>query len=396
MIRDYAYYKEALKDVRMPCAFLDMDSLDENISQILERANGTRIRVASKSVRSLPMLKYLLDAAPLIQGVMAFSGEEAVFLSQNGLDDILLGYPVAQKASLEAICKEVAKGKKIILMIDNTEQAERANTIAAAQNVTLELCMDADMSTSFPGLHFGVFRSPIRSAEAALELRGTIKSLSNVKLTGIMGYEAQIAGVTDQSPYNGIKNPVISLLKQRSIPRLAQRRKEIVATLRKAGAEIGLVNGGGTGSIESTIQEPWVTEVTVGSGFYNSHLFDYYKGFRHQPAAGFAVEVVRKPEAGVVTCHGGGYVASGTPGKDKVPLPWLPEGMKLIDNEAAGEVQTPLTIPQGLSIGIGDPVFFRHSKAGELCERFNDLHLIRNGEVVETVRTYRGDGKCFL
>jgi len=38
----------------------------------------------------------------------------------------------------------------------------------------------------------------------------------------------------------------------------------------------------------------------------------------------------------------------------------------------------------------------RHAKAGELCERFDVLHLIRGSERVATVPTYRGEGACFL
>ena len=47
------------------------------------------------------------------------------------------------------------------------------------------------------------------------------------------------------------------------------------------------------------------------------------------------------------------------------------------------------------SLRLGERVWFRHAKAGEYCERFNELHLIRRGEVVETVPTYRGEGKNF-
>jgi D-serine deaminase-like pyridoxal phosphate-dependent protein len=56
-------------------------------------------------------------------------------------------------------------------------------------------------------------------------------------------------------------------------------------------------------------------------------------------------------------------------------------------------VQTPLTGAHGL--GIGDRVWFRHAKAGELCERFDRLHLIQGDRVVETVPTYRGEGRTF-
>ncbi len=50
----------------------------------------------------------------------------------------------------------------------------------------------------------------------------------------------------------------------------------------------------------------------------------------------------------------------------------------------------------GLLVGLGDRVWFRHAKAGELCERVNELHLVRGGAVVDVVPTYRGEGRAFL
>jgi D-serine deaminase-like pyridoxal phosphate-dependent protein len=139
-----------------------------------------------------------------------------------------------------------------------------------------------------------------------------------------------------------------------------------------------------------------VTELAAGSGLYVPTLFDHYTTFRAQPAAGFALPVTRLPKPGIVTCSGGGYCASGPAGKSRLPTPWLPEGCTLLDNEGAGEVQTPIKVPSGAGLRVGDPVMFRHAKAGELCERFNELLLIERGRVVDRVTTYRGDGQCFF
>jgi D-serine deaminase-like pyridoxal phosphate-dependent protein len=59
-------------------------------------------------------------------------------------------------------------------------------------------------------------------------------------------------------------------------------------------------------------------------------------------------------------------------------------------------VQTPLLGEAAAGLEIGDRVYLRHAKAGELCERFDVLHLIRGARVVETVPTYRGEGRTFL
>jgi D-serine deaminase-like pyridoxal phosphate-dependent protein len=156
------------------------------------------------------------------------------------------------------------------------------------------------------------------------------------------------------------------------------------------------VNGGGTGSLQTTAAEEAVTEVTAGSGFYAPALFDRYSAFSLRPAAMFALPVVRRPSGSVVTALGGGYHASGPAGADRLPEPWLPRGLRLDSLEGAGEVQTPVSGAAAAALRLGDRVYFRHAKAGELCERFDSLHLVRGGEVLDEVPTYRGEGRCFL
>jgi D-serine deaminase-like pyridoxal phosphate-dependent protein len=153
------------------------------------------------------------------------------------------------------------------------------------------------------------------------------------------------------------------------------------------------VNGGGTGSVERTAAEPAITEVAAGSGLFAPTLFDAYTSFSPRPAAFFALPVVRRPRRGVATVLGGGYPASGAPGRDRLPRPVFPPGLRLDRQEGAGEVQTPVL---GAELEVGDRVWFRHAKAGELCERFDVLHLVRGDRVVDVVPTYRGEGRAFL
>ena len=176
---------------------------------------------------------------------------------------------------------------------------------------------------------------------------------------------------------------------------LAERRAEAVAAVR-AVAELEFVNGGGTGSLARTAAEPAVTELAAGSGFFAPVLFDDYRSLDLVPGAGFALAVSRHPDPGVATVLGGGYVASGPPGKDRLPEPYQPPGLRLDSLEGAGEVQTPLLGEPAARMSVGDRVYMRHAKAGELCERFNSLHLLEGDRVVDEVPTYRGEGKAFL
>ncbi len=391
----YQFYKEALANHNLPAACIDLELLDQNIRDIQQRAQSVPIRIATKSVRSVGVLKYIQKQLKYSSGFMAFSLEEACFLVDKGLDKILIGYPSVQKKAIGKVAERVKSGAEITLMVDLVEHIEVIEEVGARHNCKIPVCIDVDMSTNFPGVYFGVYRSSIRNEKQLQELLGKIKDCSFVEPIGIMGYEAQIAGVADSVSGKAIVNTVVSSLKNRSIPKIANRRRKMVELYETIlGEKPRLVNAGGTGSIESSIQEDWVNEITVGSGFYSPSLFDNYKDFRHLPAAFFALEIVRHAQPGVYTAQGGGYIASGASGEDKTPVPYLPSGMKLEKNEGAGEVQTPLHFDGKLK--IGDPVFFRHAKAGELCERFNTLLGIRKDKMEQEFKTYRGEGKAFL
>ncbi|MFT4682270.1 MAG: D-serine deaminase-like pyridoxal phosphate-dependent protein, partial [Flavobacteriales bacterium] len=314
--------------------------------------------------------------------------------SQQGFDDLLMGYPIWNEADILPICEEVKKGKQLVLMIDSVDHIKHLQSIGEKQGLSIPVCLDLDMSSDFPGLHFGVWRSSIRKASDAKPVIDAILKSPNVKLDGLMGYEAQIAGLGDNVKGQGPKNAVVKILKSRSVKEIAKRRAEVVKMIADAGIELRFVNGGGTGSLDTTTTEEAVTEVTVGSGFFAPALFDHYEKFKYLPAAAYAIEVVRSPKPGTYTCLGGGFIASGEIGKLKEPVILFPKDGKLTDQEGVGEVQTPVLYDGKLE--LGDPVILRHSKAGELCEHFTSVLLIQDGKVVGEAKTNRGLGYSFL
>ncbi len=379
---DYSTYKNALQGERLPAAMLDLTLLERNADELLKRAGTMRIRIASKSVRCTRVLEHLFKYSSRFQGLMTFTAEETLFLAEQGFDDFLMGYPTTDRKSIEALLK---LNKKVTFMVDSKEHLQ----LLASCGANVRVCLDIDMSTPFPGLWFGVRRSPLRTLDDVKKLVSDLPT--QVQIKGLMGYEAQVAGLGNR----GVLGPIIRFLQRRSHADYSRRRGEIVAWLKKHHA-LDVVNGGGTGSLEWSHQDPGVDEVTVGSGFYSPALFDHYVNFHHAPAAFYAVPVVRQPASGMWTALGGGYTASGEINLNKRPVPYLPAGIKLVDQEGCGEVQTPFHYTGSEKLTLGDPVFFRHAKAGELCERFNEFLFVRAGKITERAATYRGQGKSFL
>ncbi|WP_235560991.1 amino acid deaminase/aldolase [Bacillus sp. FJAT-28004] len=379
-----------------PFAYVNLDLLDANSRAIAAAAGDKKIRVASKSIRSVEVLRRIVQSDEAFQGIMCYTAREAAFLLKHGFDDLLLGYPVWNQSEISILLQAAASDRIIVFMVDSIQHVEHIEQLAAAIGVQAAVCLDIDMSANYPGLHFGIWRSPVTSWAQARPIVERIMQLKWVRLDGVMGYEAQIAGVGDHVSGKWFKNAFIRQLKRRSVKEVAKRREEVLQGIHALGLELRFVNAGGTGSMDSSRLERGVTEITVGSGFYSPALFDHYAGFRYLPAAGYAVEVVRKPRSDMVTCLGGGYTASGAVGVDKAPQPYLPEGLILLPLEGAGEVQTPLRCPSGLALELGDPIFFRHAKAGELCESFPKLFAISGKDIVDEYLTYRGEGECFL
>jgi D-serine deaminase-like pyridoxal phosphate-dependent protein len=393
---EQARLDHATAELDPPFACIDLDAFDANAEDLLRRAGGRPIRLASKSIRCRSLLERLLAAHEGFLGTLAFTLPEALWLADHGLRDLLVAYPTANQGALRTLAAR-ADDAGIVLMVDATRQLDLIDAATGPRKRPLRLCIELDAGWWALGgrLRIGAKRSLLRTPEQAATLAREIVARPGFELAGLMAYEAQIAGVGDRPPGRPALGLALRAIQRASARELAQRRAEVVAAV-QAVAPLRFVNGGGTGSVERTARERAVTEIAAGSGLYGPTLFDAYGAFRPRPAALFALPVVRRPGPGVVTALGGGYLASGSGDRARLPRPTYPDGLRLDPREGAGEVQTPLLGSAADALAIGDRVWLRHAKAGELCERFDALHLIEGDRIVDTVPTYRGEGRCFL
>lgn len=401
MSKSYETLCRIIGNEPLPLAVIDLDALDWNFARIMRtlRSHRKRLRIASKSIRCPRLLRYIANKGKEgISGLMSYAVTEAAYLAKKGFKDILVAYPSSQKSDMDILARINTEETIVSQVIDSERHIQLLEETANRENVKIPVVIEVDLSYRPFGesLHIGVRRSPLHTAQDTLALVDRVLASKHLAMHGIMGYEAQIAGLTDMSSLSKIPNPAKRLIKILSRKQVSETREQIYEGLALRGLENCLINGGGTGSMEWSSDEKTITEVTVGSGFMGNHLLDCYRDVHVKPAAFFALQVVRKPSQKIVTCHGGGYVASGEAGLDRLPLPILPEGLRYLHFEGVGEVQTPLQVPKGVLLGIGDPVFFRHAKAGELAEHFNEYLLIRGDRIEARAKTYRGLGQCFL
>lgn len=374
----------SLGRVAQPTAVVDLEAFDANGQTLVEAADGIPIRVASKSIRVRGLIERAL-ATDGCRGVLCYSAAEAKFLAGHGIRDIVVAYPSVDTEAMAAIAVDPVAALEVTFMVD---LAEHVRLVAgAAHDIPLRVAIDVDCSLRRGPVHIGVHRSSVRSPQDAGRLAALIEATDNVMLDGAMFYEAQVAGVPDS-------NAVIRAMKRRSLAELPDLRGRAVKAMRDHG-ELRFVNGGGTGSVAETAKDPVITDIAAGSGFFNPTLFDRYDGSTRRPAAYFVSPVTRKPSRDVVVTYSGGYLASGVADRSRVPTPVYPQGLRYFGQEGAGEVQTPLRGKAARDLHLGDKVWFRHTKAGEMCERFNDVRCVDGGEVVATLPTYRGEGRNF-
>ncbi|RSN15012.1 alanine racemase [Streptomyces sp. WAC 05977] len=387
-------YDLATKDLDPPFAVVDLDAFDANGADLLRRANGKPIRVVSKSVRCRYLLERVL-ARPGFEGLMCYSLAEAVWHVEQGTsEDIVVAYPTADHGALRRLAANDRARAAISIMVDSPQHLDLVDAALGQGHPEIRVCLELDASwRPLPGVHVGTRRSPVFSPRQAADLARTILSRKGFRLVGMMAYEGQIAGLGDAAG-GGVKNSLIGWMQRKSIVEIAKRRAAAVRAVR-ALADLEFVNGGGSGSVESTGAEAAVTEIAAGSGLIGPTLFDGYARFSPRPAAMFALPVVRRPAPKVATLFSGGYIASGPAESSRLPTPYLPEGLSLLGFEGAGEVQTPVSGEAARHLRLGDRVWLRHAKAGELAERFTHYHVVVGDRVDRTVPTYRGESQNF-
>lgn len=385
----------ATAHLETPLAAVSLEAFSHNAHDMLDRAAGTTIRVASKSVR----IRSLVDAVLALDGyagVLAYTLPEALWLAET-VDDVVVGYPSVDVLALRELASSPELASRVTLMIDSLDHLDFIDEVAPpGTREDLRLCLEIDMSfVTRPLGHVGVWRSPVREVGQARRLAEAIARRPGFTLVGIMGYEAQIAGVGNRPKGNPARAVVLDWMQTRSVAELTDRRGAIVEAVGRI-SPLEFVNGGGTGSLESTSADASVTEIAAGSGLLGGHLFDTYSRFRPAPAAAFALSVVRKPTPRMATLLGGGWIASGPPQKDRTPEIVWPEGLELQPREMAGEVQSPLSGAAAAELRIGDRAWLRHTKSGELAEHVSEVAIVSGEEVVAMVPSYRGEGKAFL
>lgn len=100
-----------------PVAVVDLAAFDANAAELLRRAAGRPVRLATKSVRVPALVERAVAAG--FRGLMAYSLREALWWARRGAGDVLVGYPTADTGALAELAADPSLRAAVTLMVDD-------------------------------------------------------------------------------------------------------------------------------------------------------------------------------------------------------------------------------------------------------------------------------------
>ena len=118
---DRARYERATARLDAPFAMVDLEAFDANADDLVRRAAGKPIRLATKSLRCRGLLERVL-AREGFAGVLSFTLAESLWLARSGIDDVLLAYPSADRAGFAELASDPKAADAVTVMVDDPAQ----------------------------------------------------------------------------------------------------------------------------------------------------------------------------------------------------------------------------------------------------------------------------------
>ncbi|NUP49323.1 MAG: amino acid deaminase/aldolase, partial [Catenulispora sp.] len=208
-----------------PFAAVDLDAFHANAADLVRRAAGKPIRVASKSVRCRALLEEVL-ALPGYQGILGFTLPEALWLAECGFDDIVVAYPSTDRAAYAKLAADPAALAAVTVMVDSVDHLDLIEKAVAGTaggpGAPIRVCVDIDAAFHTAGgrVRIGARRSPLHTPAQVSAMAKEVLRRDTFRLVGLMAYESQIAGVGDAPPGRPLRGAAIRAMQSRSVREL--------------------------------------------------------------------------------------------------------------------------------------------------------------------------------
>lgn len=356
---------DARRRLLTPALLIDIETLDANLArmQSICAAAGIALRPHAKAHKCPEIARRQLAAGAA--GICVATPGEAECFAAAGIDDLLLTSTFATPAACHRVIDVIARGTRLVCVVDHTDVVDRLGELASAAEVTAELLIDVDM---------GRQRAGVATPAAAADLARHILATAGVDLAGIQGYAGHLSHCHD------LEERRLGAMKASAL--LSEVKHAIEAA---TGRRIDWITGGSTGALVQE-REGIYTELQCGSYVLMDTEYDAIDPDgsgrpMFLPSLFLASAVTSANHPGRVTTDGGEKrMASkhGTP-------PQLTRGAP------AGATYRPISdehgrieLPQGTTLELGSLVEIEIPHCDPTINLYDHLHVFR-GETLEAI-----------
>lgn len=230
-------------DLDTPALCVDLSRMERNLMAVHTALQDTRVglRPHAKTHKCPKIAKMQMDAGAV--GICVAKLSEAEVMLVNGISQVLM---TGVNISVPKIQKAMALRKKypgFIQAVDNPQNAKDLQDAAKAAGIRADVVVDIDV----------IQRSGVLPGETALALATMVDKMPNLKFRGILAYDGGVQHVA------GFKKRREEALRH---------FEPIVASydmMKKAGLNLEIFSGGGTGTYSIMPEVAGFTDVQVGS-----------------------------------------------------------------------------------------------------------------------------------
>ena len=225
-----------------PALCVDLDKMEKNIQtmQAALKKSGIPSRPHAKTHKCAAIAKRQLATGSI--GICCAKLSEAEAMVAQGVDKIMMTTANPSKNKIRRAMALRKAHPEFIQAVDEEQNARDLSAAAKEAGVVADVVIDVAVGS----------RSGIPAADA-LQLAQVIDKLPNLKLRGMLSYDGGVQHA------KGFANR-----KQRALDTIQPNVKAFEA-MKKAGLNVEIFSGGGTGTYNIMPSVPGVTDVQVGS-----------------------------------------------------------------------------------------------------------------------------------
>lgn len=238
-------------DLDSPALCVDLDKLEQNLKAVHTRLKGTGVGVRPhvKTHKCPAIAKMQMEAGAV--GVCSAKLSESESMLTNGIQNVIMTGVNVTAPKIKHAMALAKKYKGFVQAVDNPQNAQDLQDAAKAAGIIADVVVDVDV----------IKRSGVRTGAPALALAQQVDKAPNLRFRGILAYDGGVQHVkgfqTRKAQNSKTFEPVVYSYE----------------LMKKAGLNMEIFSGGGTGTYNMMSEFPGFTDVQVGSYLFMDHQY---------------------------------------------------------------------------------------------------------------------------